>query len=69
MRLTPHPNFSHDGAASASETDHDDAGAEAPLALAASDAVLHAIHTPLSLFGPITYSSVSVTHLDAKPPA
>ena len=39
MRLTPHPNFSHDGAASASETDHDDAGAEAPLALAASDAV------------------------------
>jgi len=42
MRLTPHPNFSHDGAASASETDHDDAGAEAPLALAASDAVLHA---------------------------
>jgi len=40
MRLTPHPNFSHDGAASASETDHDDAGAEVPLALAASDAVL-----------------------------
>ena len=42
MRFTPHPNFLHDRAASASETDHDDTGAEVPLALAASDAVLHA---------------------------
>jgi len=34
-RLPPHCNRSHDGTASASGTDHDHAGAEAPLALAA----------------------------------